>query len=459
MANAGASKRRRRYLGPPKDLAFSVSGYKAIRNSAELKIAPLTIIAGANSSGKSSFMQPFLLMKQTLDSAFDPGPILLYGPNVKVTDRSQILSRGKSRRDVVDSFRVGMTAHGVTREVFFQATDQDLAIEMDRITAAADTIQLTQPLGKGEEGELKERFSDLADRYLKVVSDVRSGESTEWGFDVQRNRCFLELMLDVGDGDARYGFSIRDDLTDEQRWIDLLRGIIHVPGLRGNPERAYSRSAVGSTFPGTFDTYVASIVYKWTQEDRDRLLQLSSQLETLGLTWKLTAKRLNDASIELLVGRTNRAQQGGANDVVSLADVGFGVSQTLPVLVALLTARRGQIVYLEQPEIHLHPRAQHLLADVLVDAARRGVFVVTETHSSLVIRGIQTAIAEGRLPPRDLSLNWFNRDPRTGFLKISTADVDSAGRFGNWPVDFDDVARDADWAYLDAVEDSGVSDD
>ena len=53
--------------------------------------------------------------------------------------------------------------------------------------------------------------------------------------------------------------------------------------------------------------------------------------------------------------RMPRRRQGASNDLVSIADVGVGVSQSLPVVVALRTARPGQLVYIEQPEIHLHP--------------------------------------------------------------------------------------------------------
>ena len=69
----------------------------------------------------------------------------------------------------------------------------------------------------------------------------------------------------------------------------------------------------------------------------------------------------------------------------NIADVGFGVSQVLPVLVALRAADRGRLVYLEEPEIDLHPRAQTKLADILADAAKRGVRVVAETHSTLLL--------------------------------------------------------------------------
>ena len=136
--------------------------------------------------------------------------------------------------------------------------------------------------------------------------------------------------------------------------------------------------------------------------------------------------------------------------MVSIADVGFGVSQTLPVVVALREARPGQLVYLEQPEIHLHPRAQTAMAKVLADAAGRGVHVVAETHSALLILGIQTLVAEGKLAPELVKLHWFER--REGLTKVRSADLDETGSFGDWPEDFADVALEAQGRYLDAVE-------
>lgn len=458
MSNNGASRpprARARSRRRPDDLWLTVEGYKAIRSRNKLRIAPLTIISGVNSSGKSSFMQPFLMMKQTLDSAFDPGPLLLHGPNIKITDHSQMLSRGKARSDVVDGFTVGMARGDIARTVKFVARNQQIDIAEDVITSReGGSVALSENMTAKRKQEFAERFRNVAEPYLEIFRDRkdRSG-GLDWSFEVGRNRCFLELMLEIREGGPRaFRLKVSDGLGGDEQWIELLRGIIHVPGLRGNPERAYSRSAVGSTHPGTFETYVASVVLEWSVKDPEKLNRLSRQLEDLGLTWKLSARKLNDASIELNVGRMFHAQQGGAHDLVNVADVGFGVSQTLPVLVALIAARPGQIVYIEQPEIHLHPRAQLALAGTLIEAARRGVYVIAETHSSLVIRGIQTAIARGQLDPRELSLNWFGRDQQTGFQTITTAEIDGAGRFGDWPLDFDEVSRGADWAYIEAVE-------
>jgi predicted ATPase len=111
-----------------------------------------------------------------------------------------------------------------------------------------------------------------------------------------------------------------------------------------------------------------------------------------------------------------------------------------------------RFVYLEEPEIHLHPRAQTKLADILARAAKRGVRVVAETHSTLLLTAIQTLVAKGELSPDLVKLHWFQRDPKTGITQVNSADLDENGAFGDWPEDFDAVALDAEGAYLDAVE-------
>jgi predicted ATPase len=137
--------------------------------------------------------------------------------------------------------------------------------------------------------------------------------------------------------------------------------------------------------------------------------------------------------------------------MVNLADVGFGVSQALPVIVALWAAKPGDTVYIEQPELHLHPNAQVRMAGVLAAAAKRGVRVIAETHSSLLLLGVQTLVADGDLRPDLVKLHWFQRDKR-GATTITSADLDKNGAFGEWPEDFADVSLKAQGGYLDAVE-------
>ncbi|MDQ1313352.1 MAG: hypothetical protein QG605_1891, partial [Euryarchaeota archaeon] len=83
---------------------ISVKGFKSLAEECSIEVRPLTILAGANSSGKSSIMQPLLMMKQTLEATYDPGPLLLDGPNVRFTSADQFLFRSaKIKRDIVNA--------------------------------------------------------------------------------------------------------------------------------------------------------------------------------------------------------------------------------------------------------------------------------------------------------------------------------------------------------------------
>ncbi|MBE4211447.1 ATP-binding protein [Vibrio parahaemolyticus] len=86
-------------------MKLCVEGYKSISDSINLSFDGLTVLAGANSSGKSSFMQPFLILKQTIENHYDSESLVLYGENAKLTDSSQIISKvpGYEKKNVFHS--------------------------------------------------------------------------------------------------------------------------------------------------------------------------------------------------------------------------------------------------------------------------------------------------------------------------------------------------------------------
>ena len=140
------------------------------------------------------------------------------------------------------------------------------------------------------------------------------------------------------------------------------------------------------------------------------------------------------------------------SDLVSIADVGLGVGQALPVFVACVAARPHSTVYIEQPELHLHPHAQVRLMRFLAESANRGPYIVVETHCSLMLRELQTIVAEGGIKPGIVTLHWFTRDPGTGSTRVSSAFLDKDGSFGDWPEDFGNINLDSEKRYLDAVD-------
>jgi hypothetical protein len=430
----------------PEIVAVSVAGYKSIGEETTVAIQPLTILAGANSSGKSSIMQPLLLLKQTMEAPYDPGALLLNGPNVRFTSADQMLFRSTKRPQVNDlsvGFHLG--EHSPITLKFHREPGKRLDLGSITITEANRAVAIS-PLVQSTE------LIRLSLKEMGFPIDVNTNTTNlfeeRFRCELVRERCFFRAQFYV-ELNGKWSPGVSHLIGAEVG--PILQGLMHLPGLRGNPERSYPVTSVGRDFPGTFEKYVASVVAQWAAEGSENLDQLGRDLRGLGLTWKATATAVDDTQVELKIGRMPQPARGGAHDLVNIADVGFGVSQTLPVVVALLAARAGQLVYVEQPEIHLHPRAQVAMARLLANAANRGVRVVAETHSSLLLLGVQSLVAEGALSPDKVKLHWFQRNSE-GVTEVRSADLDELGRFGDWPEDFADVTLETEHRYLSAAE-------
>lgn len=425
---------------------ISVSGYKSLYKLTTIEVTPLTVLAGANSSGKSSIMQPLLLLKQTLEASYDPGPLLLNGPNLRFTSAEQLLTQGKGWQKT----------NQIEISIGFQNSNpllpHELAVSFKKEAQKFLKIQSMKFFRKDTVLDL---YPTMEQEELKELFGTLEFSNTEWI--IKRERCFLKPFIQWDEhGQKNRMSSPLSKGVSTQDLENYILHMIHLPGLRGNPERNYPVTAMEDAFPGTFEHYVASMIFHWQTKDPEKLNQLNQDLKDMGLTQTVSAHRLNDTQVELRVGRliesdNHKKNIKNKNDLVSIADVGFGVSQTLPVLVALLVAQPGQLVYLEQPEIHLHPRAQVALAKILANAANRGVRVVVETHSNLLLLGIQTLIAQDTLAKDKVTLHWFTRNKR-GDTTVSIARPDNTGAFGDWPEDFADVVLNAENNYLTAAE-------
>jgi len=130
-------------------------------------------------------------------------------------------------------------------------------------------------------------------------------------------------------------------------------------------------------------------------------------------------------------------------------NVGFGVSYILPVLATLLSAKAGNVVIIENPEAHLHPRGQSEIGKLIAETVARGVQVFVETHSDHVINGIRVAVRKGIVKPEDVNIAFFDRKPhdvpqedgttkREVYAEVTNIKVDANGSLSEWPKDFMD---------------------
>ena len=125
---------------------------------------------------------------------------------------------------------------------------------------------------------------------------------------------------------------------------------------------------------------------------------------------------------------------------------GFGLTQTLPIVVAALTARKGGIILIENPEVHLHPGAQSLMGRLLADIARAGIQVIVETHSDHVLNGVRRAVKAERLTADQVAIHFFR--PRSDDeTQVLSPAIDDSGDIDDWPEGFFDQF-DRDTSYF-----------
>jgi len=438
-------------LSGPEISRIAVSGFKSFATKADVEIRPLTVLAGANSSGKSSLMQPLLLMKQTLESNFNAaGPFLLSGPYVEYSKTRQFLSHtGKP-----DS-----SQQPLTLEFSF---NEGLKVGMAySVSVGPETgLRVVESWGSNAVKKTNWKISknsnpgELKAMLLGLGSISISQLMTEAGFthvSVQDSGFYQSILYSAPEPPGR----IRGEtyfMHENLELNSLIRTLIYVPGVRGGQGRKKLLAEVTGHgfFAGSFEEYVPSLIFSWVLPgNHPKMCALVEALRMLDLASGISPLRLSESELEVRVPRT----RGSANeDFVNISDVGLAVPTILPVLVALIEANRGQLVFIEQPELHLHPRAQLKLARLLVSAANRGVRLVIETHSSLLLRGILTEVAQDKISSDRVILHWFKRDERTGMSTVDPKEPDAAGRVGEWPEDFSDVELGSNNEYLDAVE-------
>ena len=230
---------------------------------------------------------------------------------------------------------------------------------------------------------------------------------------------------------------VRDIDTFTDCFQDFLDSLSYLGPILDDPRRYYlswggQRSTVGKRGEYTsdiisYDDEVRNEVNNWFARF-DIPYQIQNKLDVASgeLTGDLSAMPLRDIRTET---------------IVTPVDVGFGISQILPVIVEAV-AGTSKTVCVDQPEVHLHPRLQAQIADLMIETSeKQNKRWIVETHSELLVLRIQTAIAEGRLKRSDVSILYVNPPPSDALMgegsTIDVLEIDENGDFiGAWPEGF-----------------------
>ena len=121
-------------------------------------------------------------------------------------------------------------------------------------------------------------------------------------------------------------------------------------------------------------------------------------------------------------------------------NAGFGLTYVLPVVTAVLSARQGDLILIENPESHLHPAGQSLVARLIAIASENGVQIIVETHSDHFLNGIRSSVKNNKLDPNNVSIYFLSRDVACAEHSIQTENVriEPDGSVSHWPTGFFD---------------------
>jgi predicted ATPase len=183
-------------------------------------------------------------------------------------------------------------------------------------------------------------------------------------------------------------------------------------------------SILGAAHPAARSLQLAHQVEAWMGEISPGVqihLEPQSGLDLIGLSYSFVARR----DVSKRFRPTN---------------VGFGVTYALPVVTAVLSSKPGDLVLIDSPEAHLHPRGQGKMAELFSLAAAEGVQLIVESHSDHVLNGIRLAVHDGIIPPEEVALLYFRWDAQNNPLSTTAARVllDRNGRIEAWPEGFFD---------------------
>jgi predicted ATPase len=426
---------------------LSAHNFKSWERIENMRFASITGLFGTNSSGKTSVLQLLLMLKQTIESS-DRAQVLEFGDEKSLTNlgsfRDVIHKHEESSRlefalDWTLPRKLVVRDPGTKTGVLFSTRELSFRCDLGRNGSDRLSVSRLEYEVGGHKFELARKGQTGAKYELGNDGEgIRLTRTQGRAWDLPAPVKFYGFPDQVYAYYQNAGF-----LADLQLAFESLFGRLYYLGpLREFPQRHYAWKGsepadMGRRGERVVDALLASqqrgsyISPGYRRKKQTLEERVAHWLKELGL--------IHDFKVEPIAKGNNiyqvRVRKTATSPDVLITDVGFGVSQILPVLVLCYYVPEGSIVLLEQPEIHLHPSVQSGLADVFVDAAKnRHVQIVIESHSEHLLRRLQRRIADETIKPDDTSL-YFCEATDSG-SRLTGLDLDIFGHIANWPKDF-----------------------
>lgn len=350
----------------------------------KLPLAPLTLLSGTNASGKSTVLQAMVLLHQTILDHEWSTRLQLNGNEIQLGTAGDVIDQVNGRYE----FSIGLIDDDCTVQWKFASGEDKQAMSVAVVSVDVDGTALASP----------DKLRFLFPEPLRQSKHLAN-----------RLRTLTYLTAErVGPRDS---YRLQDPSAAQ------------VVGPRGE-------NAVGLLFQQRDRKVMAGLVQP--SEPPKLLKQVEARMKQFFPGTVLKLEKVPQTNSVVLGLRTS-----DATEFHRPVNVGFGLTQVLPIIVAALAASRGDLLLIENPEVHLHPAGQALMGQFLAEVAATGVQVLTESHSDHVLNGMRRAVKAGRLEADNVSLHFFKPRDEAG-EQVTTPVMDSTGNIDHWPNGFFD---------------------
>ena len=439
--------------------------FKAFRDTGNIPIAPLTVLTGPNSSGKSAIIRAMMALRQTVEGRDQNTAFVPTGPYVDLgTFEDFVFKREKKSSVSIDVVSKVPSTHdtffGIEMQSDQDQRDLSISLELaylesfDRIYMRRSIVDLGQgyiQIHKASMGG--KRLGRLYRTYVKFVeADVANlANSSTAKFHVSPPFQIADASSITGEEGTRkisrpqgkkfLGTQLAK--IAEESVSRELASLRYIGPLREMPRRMYLSTGETPREVGVAGELGPAVLWSASEAKQLDTNKLSEWCSRMGLALEIRLSRVSGGYFRILIVDLHTGV------TVNLPDVGVGTSQLLPILIQGLIAPPGATFLLEQPEIHLHPKAQADLADFFIETTKRGVGVIVETHSEHLITRLQRRIAEQTLDLEALALYYVTPSAEGSTLK--PVEINEYGQIPSAPEGFFEEGFEETFSLMSAV--------
>ena len=405
--------------------------FRCFDGKRDVRLAPITVLIGENSTGKSTVLAS---IRAAWDVAAGLGTPDFNEEPFDLGSFEHIANFAAKRTRRSDSFGIGATYFVVDKEITVQATflDEDSQPVLRSWTAGWDSHHVDVDMREADSGRLSLRL----DGCEALAGDLDRSSLFRAPFPIPYLISWqIESLNEEENGTARLDKTTVSQVCESLQSLSYLvvpRPSAFAP-IRSQPERTYEPSvALEDSFGGHVPLALRQVLKSKSDDDRAVKKALVSFGKASGLFTDLKVRNLGTAADPFQLNVHN------AGPDRNLIDVGYGVSQILPVMFDTIRGVPGQTFLFQQPEVHLHPKAQAEFATSIAGLVpERHLQAIIETHSDFILDRLRIEARSGeKISPQDVAILYFERKGTS--VKIHEIGLDDQANLTNVPSGFRD---------------------